>query len=395
MRALLAVCLASTALFAASYDFWTFVEKVYKYDAQILDVAYERIVTAKEREAVRLPESLNLELSTKRGSEGGFGGKESSAMLTFSIRALSSVKKEEAVFGAKENLLEIAEKTKKAALASDIKKGYLLFTLLKEEEIVLSIQNSESKKALQKAKTLFAIGRLSAMELAKFEAAFEESGLELKSVAIEASGVQNALKNAALMDEDIALSNLSFKFCDVSRPKLLELAASSIYLKELDGVKTEFDKKIEANGFFSTERVNFGIGHTKEPTSSSVDFRAVIPLAPAFKNEKKLAALYAGRDGAIQKKQALAKRLELFSKTAADREELLRLKIQSAEAALNSKKKVFETAKKGYESGFVSLFEYLFAQNEYFAFERKIVAYKKEYIEEIASIEREFGGIIL
>ena len=218
-----------------------------------------------------------------------------------------------------------------------------------------------------------------------------QSRVDLASATAMKEEYHHMLSHAILSHDDIFIKDLKFSFYANLKKRLGELAQESLQIKELASKKTEIENEIGMYRYAFIDKVEFGIGYTKEPAQKSVDFRASFPLNITGKNESKVAALRTKLNTVLQKQKVLKDTLSIMADMEERRITDLEKKIKTSISNEQLYKNVFEMTTKGYEGGAVSLFEHIAAKNAYFDATIKTISYKKEYIEEIAKLENVFA----
>lgn len=136
------------------------------------------------------------------------------------------------------------------------------------------------------------------------------------------------------------------------------------------------------------------MGATHEPSQQSIDVRLSIPLAYGDKNEQKIAALMRERSALVHQRSITVKKLQMSTRTLLEH---LKFKEQRYNEALNAQingEKLLALSRKGYEGGVMGQFEYLATQKSYYDAKLQSLELKRDYINELASLEEKLGGII-
>ena len=393
-NAFLSLLIAANS-YSAVYTFDEFCNEVSKNNIAVIEATGERIVAKYEKESAMSFEPLNIELNNRKiKTDDSKNEQETSSMLGFSTKMPWLRASERKSYEAKENGLYIYEQLQKTLLKSSIKKIYLLFLLSQEEEAIYTNKEAAASNSYVMAKKKFEAGRISNMELTKFETELMQSRVDLASATAMKEEYHHMLSHAILSHDDIFIKDLKFSFYANLKKRLGELAQESLQIKELASKKTEIENEIGMYRYAFIDKVEFGIGYTKEPAQKSVDFRASFPLNITGKNESKVAALRTKLNTVLQKQKVLKDTLSIMADMEERRITDLEKKIKTSISNEQLYKNVFEMTTKGYEGGAVSLFEHIAAKNAYFDATIKTISYKKEYIEEIAKLENVFAGVI-
>ncbi len=395
MKKTLLAAFLSVYSYASVYTFDEFVNEVYKNDMAVIDIVGERNAAKYDKAAALAFEPLALEFGKRKiKTDESVHQSETSSMLGFSTRMPWIIASEKRGFEAKEKGLYILEELQKTAIKSEIKRTYLLFLLASEEEDIYTQKEAAAKRSFELAKKKFDAGRISKMELARFETELMQSKVDLASASALKEELHHTLSHAVLSHDEITISDLGFKFYPALSERLEELRKESPLIKEMEAKKEEIEGEMGGYRYSLIDRVEFGVGQTKEATQKSVDFRVSFPLNVTGKNENKIASLRARLDAVTRKQKVLQDTLSIMAKMESQRVVELEKKIKNSIANEELYKLVFDMTAKGYENGVVSLFEYLAAKNAYFDSTIKTIAYKKEYVEEIAKLEKVFAGVI-
>lgn len=395
MKKTLLTAFCAVCSYASVYTFDEFVNEVYKNDMSVIDIVGEKNAAKYDKAAALALEPLTLEFSKRKiKTDESTYQSETSSMLGFFTRMPWIIASEKRGYEAKEKTLYISEQLQKTAIKSEVKRTYLLFLLASEEEDIYAQKEAAAKRSCEMAKKKFDAGRISKMELARFETELMQSKVDLASASALKEELHHTLSHAVLSHDEIAISDLEFKFYPALSEKLERLRSESLQLKEMESKKQEIEGEMGTYKYSLIDRVEFGVGQTKEATQKSVDFRVSFPLNVTGKNESKIVALRARLDALARKQKVLQDTLSIMAKMESQRVVELEKKIKNSIANEELYKSVFDMTAKGYEGGAVSLFEYLAAKNGYFDSMIKTIAYKKEYVEEIAKLERVFAGVI-
>lgn len=395
MRKLVLMTLLAFSSHSFAYTLESFCDEAYKHDLFVVELEGERLAVKYDKEAALAFEPLSLELGNKRiTTDESKKEQESSAMLGFSTKMPWLRASEKKIYLSREKGLHITEQLQKTVLKSEVKRLYISLLLSGELESIYSQKKYIAEASYKGAKKKFESGRISNMELARFEAELSQSEIDLASASAQKEELHHALSHMILSHDEIVISDLEFVFYRNLEEKLREFAKESLQIKELEAKKQELQAEIGTYRFALIDKVELGIGLTKEAAQRSVDFRASFPLNITGKNESMQASARAKLFAVTKKQKIIQDTLAMMAKAETQRLHELEKKILTSMQSERLYKSVFEMTAKGYEGGIVSVFEYLNAKNGYFDALAKTVSYKKEYTEEIAKLEKVFTGVI-
>lgn len=395
MRSLILAALLVYASDSFAYTLESFCDEVYKHDLFVVDIEGEKLAVKYDKEAAMAFEPLSLEFGNRRiTTDESKKEQESSAMLGFSTKMPWLRASEKKIYLSKEKGLLISEQLQKTILKSEVKRLYVSLLLFDELENIYSQKKYIAEASYKAAKKKFESGRISNMELARFDAELSQSGIDLSSASAQKEELHHALSHMVLSHDEIVITDLGFVFYKNLEEKLGGFAKESLQLKELEAKKQELEAEIGTYKYALVDKVEFGIGYTKEAAQRSVDFRASFPLNITGKNENMKAAARAKLLAITKKQKIIQDMLTMMAKAETQRLRELEKKISVSTQSERLYKSVFDMTAKGYENGVVSVFEYLNAKNGYFDALAKTITYKKEYVEEIAKLEKVFTGVI-
>jgi outer membrane protein TolC len=318
-------------------------------------------------------------------------GNEYSAMVGTSFKNPMVKKSQIQEYTAEAKILNIESDISKKLLEISIKNIYLQATLDNEIAQIYKFKIDTAKKALEAAKAKKGMGRISSMELSRFEIDYTVAQQEASIAKHAYEEKQNTLRNLLLINEDIILDDVTF--CFIHDSSFEDGLNSSIFSELYNAKKESLAKQMQILRDSKVEYINVGVGMTQEVTQKSIDFKLSLPLAWGDKNEKKIAALMTQQSSINQQKELFRKRVLHYVDQALSHLKEIQYMVSESQEIEKKNKALYEMSCKGYEGGIVSLFEYLETRNRYYSASIETVKMKQMYVEELAKLEEETGRI--
>lgn len=353
----------------------------------------ERDALAHEKASYIAAEPIVLEGSARRirADEANGDGMEYGMMVGFTAKTPWSAEAHKARYDAAMRSVEGGEKLQKGILQSRLKHEYLLSELAREEAARYDEKSDSAKKAYAMAQKKHEAGRISQMELLRFETEQQMARKEAEEARMVLRNHQDVLREMTLLPGDITIEDLSFRF--VERSESEQRLKASAALEHFALSREEVNREIEALRQATLETVGIGVGMTQEPTQNSVDFRLSLPVSMGEKNERKIAALMAKRSALDEQKTLSERKLRVYIEQSLQRLEGLQRLIGESGSNEKRHESLYRMAQKGFEGGVVGLFEYLETKNRFYGAQIETLRLKRDYVDAVANLEERMGGV--
>lgn len=371
----------------------SFVNLAYSNSVNKIELQEKSKTLEYQKEAYLSSEPLFLESGIRniRANDAINNGNEYSVMVSTSLKNPIVKRSRAQEYTSETKILNLESNISKNLLAISIKNIYLQASLDNEIAQIYKLKKDSAQKALEAAKAKKMMGRISAMELSRFEIDYAVAQQEASIAEHAYEEKQNALRNLALTNEDVVLDDVSFYF--IHENNFEAGINDSIFPQLYDAKKESLSKQMQTLRNSKIENINVGVGMTQEVTQKSVDFKLSLPLSWGDRNEKKIAALMSQQSSINQQKELFKKRtLHYVEQALAHLKEIQHMVLES-QAIEKKNQALYEMSRKGYEGGIVNLFEYLETRNRYYGASIETVKMKQMYVEELAKLEEETGRI--
>lgn len=365
----------------------------YEHSVEKSEAEGKRQALIHEKEAYSAAEPIVIEGSTRRirADERNAEGMEYGMMVGFTAKNPRVAEAQRAHFDASIKTVEGAAALHKGILQIILKREYLFGELARAEALLYEEKHDSAQKAYAMARKKHQAGRISQMELARFETEQHVAKQEAEEALIAYRQHQDALRELTLMQQEIRIDDLKFQFLDPLDAER-ELNESSV-LSGFALAQEELARQIETLRRSGIETVGIGVGMTQEPTQNSVDLRISVPLSYGDKNQQMRAALMAKHSALSVQKELTARKLRLALEQAFQRLEGLRRLIEESASAEKRHEALYKMADRGFEGGVVGLFEYLETKNRFYGAQIETLRLKHDYVDEVAKTEEKLGGI--
>lgn len=346
-----------------------------------------------EKEALSSYDPITLEgIARKIGAEErGGNGMEYGMMVGFTARNPLLREAQKSQLDAAAESIEGMQALQKGRIRVALKHEYLLGELGKEAAAIAASKKALADEAHAIALKKHQAGRISQLELVRFETERSVAEKEHQEAKRGIQRHQDVLREMTMLDQEIFLDDLSFAF--LAQPDTEREIRETPVQESFVRAEEELNRAIETLRRSRIESVNVGVGMTQEPTQNSIDLRLSVPLALSNKNEKKMAALMAQRSAVLHQKELNEQKLRKALEQSFRRLEELRGALETSVAVEKRHEALYGMAKKGFEGGVVSLFEYLETKNRFYAAKGETVRLKCDYFDEVAQTEEKLGGI--
>ena len=346
-----------------------------------------------EKSAYGAFEPLYLEGATRRirADDPSGNGNEYSMMVGMTAKNPWVKEAKNAEFDAAIRRAQGDSELRKTLIQSRLKHEYLLAELALEEAEIYRRKQESAEQGYAIARKKHEAGRISQMELVRFETELGVARKEASEALIAYRTHQDTLREMTHIDTEIRVDDLSFRFVDAGT--LEETIKRSAVLEQFSLAEKELSSQIETLRRSTVETVGFGVGMTREPTQHSVDMRVSIPLSFGAKNERRIAALMAMRSAAAAQKELTARKLSIAAEQSFRKLGELQRLIGEALAMQKRHEALYVMAARGFEGGVVGQFEYLETKNRFYAAQAETLRLKRDYLDEIAKTEEKVGRI--
>ncbi|KFN40674.1 MAG: hypothetical protein JU82_02050 [Sulfuricurvum sp. MLSB] len=346
-----------------------------------------------EKGAYAAAEPITLEGSTRRirADEQSGDGTEYGVMVGFSAKNPWVKEAKSAEFDAAIKTAAGSETLHKGLLQSSLKHEYLLGELAREEAELYGQKYESAKKAYAMSLKKHQAGRISQMELARFETEQRTARKEAEEARIAYQKHQGILKEMTLLQGEIRVDDMPFRF--LSSPDTERMLKNSPVLENFALAQEELNRQIETLRRSYVETVGIGVGMTQEPTQHSVDLRVSIPLSFGDKNERRIAALMSTRSALGEQKALSEQKLRVALEQSFRQLEGMRQLIDESQSNQKQYEALYQMAHKGFEGGITGLFEYLETKNRFYAAQIETLRLKRDYVDEMAKTEEKLGRI--
>lgn len=346
-----------------------------------------------EKEAAGAYEPLNLEGNARRirSSEPMGDGMEYGLMLGINVKNPRYKEALLSQYDAALVTLEDEQKLRRGLLECELKRELLLKQLGEEIISVAAQKLVSAESAYTIALKKYQAGRMSQMELVRFETESSIAQKELDALKREIEAHENALRILSGSTAKIAVDDMPFGYLDARDAE--GRIDRSVILTGYDSAYAELTRAIETLRHSRFESVGVGAGVTREVMQNSLDLRLIVPIASANRNEKKIASLMAQQSALARQKQIAKEKLRNAVLLGSERLERIRSDIERSMALEERYSALYRMAEKGFEGGVVGQFEYLETKNRYYGARADTLRMKQGYVEEMAKIEEKMGGV--
>lgn len=344
----------------------------------------------KEAMAAHAPITLDGSVRSIRADSRAADGAEYGVMIGYALKNPRLREAQSAQFDAMAESLDGNRELNIGLIRVALKREYLLREISREAFAIATRKKTVAEEAYAIALKKHESGRISQMELVRFQTERSVAEKELRQTQMQMQRHEDALREEAMMDQEFAIDDLSFGYVDQADGDRQILIAPG--LKRFSYAQRELERSIDVVRRSTVESVNVGVGMTQEPTQNSLDLRVSVPIQFGSRNEKKIAALMAQRSALIRQRELAEEKLRLALSYSLPRLLEIQHAIEESASVEKQHESLYRMAHKGFEGGVVSLFEYLETKNRFYAALRETIQLKEGYVEEVARMEEKMGG---
>lgn len=369
-------------------------EQAYRVSEEIIQ-SQERLNTiGYEKNSFFSSEPINIETSARniRADDRVGSGIEYGVMVDYRFKAPSLRTAQEHQFDLQKRGVVSEVEIQKSLLQIDLKHDWLLYRIEQERIGIVTEKRNFADKAYRDGELKFKAGRLSKMELLRLKSEYDSTLHEVSMAHMEAEHAQHRLKERVMSTNEVVIEDMNFSY--IHPENLAEWINTSPSIISIDRAIEAIDAHISTLRNSKIESLSLGVGMTQEPTQNSVDLRVTFPLALSGKNENKMSALMSERSSMVHTRDVMREKLRITLSSLVEHLEERQNRIVTLSESEKHYESLFGMAKKGYEGGVVSQFEYLATKNDYFASRLRTLELKQSYIDEMRIIEQKLGRIL-
>lgn len=389
---LTAICLLFVHAYGMSFD--ALCNHAYKASGEIIQTNGHLLSNTQEKASYLSGEPMIFQGNSSRikGKNPIDSGMLYGGMLNFQFKkpALQEAKAQQ--YDQTTKILQQEIQQQEQQIQVGLKHDWLIAMLEQERINVLYEKAASAKAAHAVGIKKFNAGRMSQMELMRFQSEVRNADQELAIGEMELQHAQHGLQESTMLDETIVVDDLFFTFVSDDNRTESRINNARI-LQELNAQINLLDAQIKSARYEGGEFISMGTGATHEPTQNSINFTVSIPIVWSEKNERKIAALLSEKSALIHRRDVTQQKLQMNIHTLLEHLETREKRFKDAITAEKEQKKLMEMAQKGYEGGAVNQFEYLSTKNSYYDTRLRAIELKREYIQELSAMEEKLGSI--
>lgn len=366
-----------------------FINKVYENSKELIRQNAITKSLQNESYAANAWESPYVEISPSFGKNATTNKFEAQAqillMITPKMPWVSSVIED--VYTTKINKNEKILQLQKNIIAIGAKRNYLTYLIYKEQEQIYKDKESLAKNALEIAQKRFDANRISKAELLRFNNDYSNALSTLKSHQILLKDMLDKLKMLVGDDHFYGINNLEFSYLgDINLENNIN---NSIYNEILKLDALDYEQSAKIIGMSIMDSMQIGAGYTTG--QNSIDTKLVIPLPFTSKASHQQQALLELKGAGIRESQItkmqIAQSAKSYKEQLQQQEEVIKLQIQNEQNSKN----LFDIMQKGFDTGVISVFEYLNTKNNYLNSRISTTQEKLNYINILSLLEENLG----
>lgn len=386
--------LLTVPVLSYAISFETLCDQAYKASGDIIQTNGRILSNTHEKSSALAYDPFSLEGSASniKGKDSADSGIRYGAMVNFQLKKPAFQDAQARYYEQNSKILHQEVLQQQGLIQVALKRNWLIATMEQEKIKILTEKVASAKESYTIGSRKVEAGRMSQMELHRLSSDVNTADAEFALAKMEFEHAQHTLRESAMMDEEIIVDDLSFRFIhdDNTTPMRID---NAIFLQTLDSQIAMIDAQMKSIRYEGSESIGFGAGATHEPTQNSVDFRITIPLALSEKNDKKIAALMSEKSAILHRRDITRKKLQMNIHTLLEHLQTREQQYNDAVLAQQQLKNLLGIVAKGYMGGVASQFEYLVAKNNYYDAKLRGVDLKRQYIEEMAAMEEKLGRI--
>jgi len=381
-------------LLGCAMNFQEVSERAYDVSANMIYTTGKVQASDYERASAMAAEPLSLEGSARRiRADDPIGtGTEYGMMVGFAVKTPGVKSAMNRQYDVLSKMYQAELQQQKGLIQVALKRDWLLYVLSEERVNILVDKMKLSETVYAMALKKHAAGRMSQMELLRFDTERQNAIQEHALAMMEAEHMQLGLKEATMLKEAVVVDDMPFEFIgdDGQVESRIDNAPAVGILRVRE---EELDAEIALLRHSRVDKVSMGVGMTQEPTQKSLDLKMVIPLVWNDKNEKKIAARMSERTAVVTQRDAALAKLRVRTMGSLEHLQEWEKRIKELVRAEKNYETLFGMAKKGFEGGVVPQFEYIAAQNTFYNARLHAVDLKTNYVTEMSAMEEKLGRI--
>lgn len=386
--------LLTVPVLSHAITFEALCDQAYKASGEIIQTNGRILSNSYEKSSALAYDPFSLEgsASSIKGKDSADSGIRYGTMVNFQLKKPAFQDAQAQFYDQNSKTLHQEVLQQQGLIQVALKRNWLIATIEQEKINILTEKVTSAKESYTIGSRKVEAGRMSQMELHRLSSDVNMAGAELALAKMEFEHAQHTLRESAMVDKEIIVDNLSFRFIhdDNTTPMRID---NAILLQTLDAQIAMIDAQMKSIRYEGSESIGFGAGATHEPTQNSVDFRITIPLALSEKNDKRIAALMSEKSALLHRRDITHKKLQMNIHTLLEHLQTREQQYNDAVLAQQQLKNLMDIVAKGYMGGVASQFEYLVAKNNYYDAKLRGVDLKRQYIEEMAAMEEKLGRI--
>lgn len=383
-------------VFSYGMSFNTLCNHAYSASSDLIQTNGHLLANTHTKAAALAGEPLSIEgsASSVTGKDPVDNGMRYGAMLNYQLKQFGVQEAQSNYYDQNMKNLQQEIQLQQKIIQVILKRDWLIALIEQEKIKILGEKVTLSRDAALIGQKKVTAGRMSQMELYRLQSDERTAVQEFAMGEMEFEHAQHSLQESAMLHEEIVVDDLHFDFIAddnateerINNAAILQILTSQINI---------LDTRIKSTHYEGKEFISLGAGATHEPVQNSIDFRVNIPLSISKKNDQKIAALMAEKSALLHRRDVTHQKLQMNIHTLLEHLQTREKRYKDSLVAQKYQKTLMEMAQKGYEAGVVSQFEYLSTKNSFYDMQLRAVELKREYIQEMSTMEEKLGRIWL
>lgn len=381
-------------VFSYAMSFNEVCDHAYNASSEIITTNGHIASNAHSKASALAGEPLLLEgdASSVKGKDSLNSGMRYGTMLNFHLKRFAAQEAQANQYDQTSKMFHQEIQLQQRLIQVILKRDWLIATIEQEKIKILREKVASTSEACIVGQKKVNAGRMSQMELYRLQSDERNAAQELAMGKMEFEHAQHSLQESAMLHEEIVIDDLNFAFIaddNTTEEKINNAALLQLLTSQINAL----DARIKSARYEGKDFLSMGAGATHEPTQNSIDFRISIPLVWSEKNDQKIAALMAEKSALLHQRDVTHQKLQMNIHTLLEHLETREKRFKESVNAQKYQKILTEMAKKGYEGGVVTQFEYLATKNSYYDARLRAVELKRDYIQEMSALEEKLGRI--